>query len=159
MTLTPAQQQACQALNDVLGRHRAAEVEDDMWSFIDGDMRIEFDDDEVDLDDEEFDDGDVDVHNQGSVVSSLDFVDGPVQRCLLDLLISLFTHLPSGSDDKFYSPIVRFLIIYSLKRNGEWLAGRRITQLFAALLFCGREVMMALMHSEVLRRTDLRYSG
>jgi hypothetical protein len=162
MTLTLAQQQACRALNDVLGGHRVTEVEveDDMWSFIDGDMRVEFDDDEVpDLDDEEYDEGDLDDHNQGSVVSRLDFVDGPVQRCVLDLLISLFTHLPSGSDDKFYSPILRFLILYSLKRNGEWLAGRRISQLFAALLFCGREVIMALMHSEVLRRTDVRYSG
>jgi hypothetical protein len=161
MTLTLAQQEACRALKDALGAHSATEVEveDDMWLSMDADMRVEFEDGEVpDLDDEEYDEGDLDDHDLGSVVSRLDFVDGPVQRCVLDLLISLFTHLPKGPDDKFYSPIHRFLILHSLKKNGEWLAGRRITQLFAALLFCGREVMMALMHSEVLRRTDIRYS-
>ena len=120
---------------------------------------IEFEDGEVDLDDEEYDEGYLDDHDRECVVSRLDFVEGPVQRCVLDLLVSLFTHLPSGADDKFYSPIFRFLILYSLKKNGEWLAGRRITQLFAVLLFCGREVMMALMHGEVLERSDLRYSG
>jgi uncharacterized protein YneR len=160
MTLTPAQQQACRALNDVLKEQRANEEEEDMWSFVDDDMRVEFDDDEVDhLDDEEYDKLDLGDHDRECVVSRLDFIEGPVQRCVIDLLISLFTHLPSGADDKFYSPISRFLILYSLKKNGEWLAGRRIMQVFAALLFCGREVMMALMQGEVLRRSDLRYSG
>ena len=159
MVLTAAQQQACQALNDVLRGPRAAKVEDDMWTFTEDDLHIEFEDGEVDLDDEEYDEGYLEDHDRECVVSRLDFVEGPVQRCVLDLLVSLFTHLPSGADDKLYSPILRFLILYSLKKNGEWLAGRRITQLFAALLFCGREVMMALMHGEVLERSDLRYSG
>jgi hypothetical protein len=160
MRLNPSQQHACQALNDVLGGHRGIEVEDEMWSFTDGDTRVEVDDKAAeDLDDdEEYDDVDLGDHDQERVISGLEFAKGPVQRCILDLLISLFTHLPSGGDDKFYSPILRFLVIYSLRKNGQWLAGRRISQLFTALLFCGRETMMALMHGEVLRRSDLRYS-
>jgi hypothetical protein len=159
MRLNPSQQHACQALNDVLGGQQAIEVEDEMWSVMDGDMRVEVDDkDTGDLDDEEYDEVDLGYHDQERVVSGLEFAEGPVQRCILDLLISLFTHLPSGGDDKFYSPILRFLIIYSLRKNGQWLAGRRISQLFTALLFCGRETMMALMHGEVLRHSDLRFS-
>jgi hypothetical protein len=159
MRLNPSQQHACQALNDVLGGQRAIEVEEEMWSFMDGDMRVEVDDKAAeDLDDEEYDEVDLGDHDQEQVVSGLEFAEGPVQRCILDLLISLFTHLPSSGDDKFYSPILRFLIIYSLRKNGEWLAGNRISQLFAALLFCGRETMMALMHGEVFRHSDLRYS-
>jgi hypothetical protein len=159
MRLSPSQQHACQALNDVLGGHKGIEVEDEMWSFTDGNMRVEVDDKAAeDLDDEEYDEVTPGDRDQERVVSGLEFAEGPVQRCILDLLISLFAHLPSGGDDKFYSPILRFLIIHSLRRNGQWLAGRRISQLFAALLFCGRETMMALMHGEVLRHSDLRYS-
>lgn len=87
-----------------------------------------------------------------------DFLENAVQRCILDLLISLFTHLPAGADDKFYSPILRFLVLFSIKKHGQWLSGRRITQLFASLLFCGREIMMALMHREVIQSSSLRYS-
>jgi hypothetical protein len=53
MRLNPSQQHACQALNDVLGGQRAIEVEEEMWSFMDGDMRIEVDDNDAeDLDEE-----------------------------------------------------------------------------------------------------------
>jgi hypothetical protein len=68
---------------------------------MDGDMRVEVDDKESeDLDDEEYDEEDLGDHDQERVVSRLEFVEGPVQRCILNLLISLFTHLPSGRDDK-----------------------------------------------------------
>jgi hypothetical protein len=140
MRLNPSQQHACQALNDVLGGHRGIEVEDEMWSVMDSDMRVEVDDKDAEgLDDEEYDEVTLGNHDQERVVSGLEFAKGPVQRCILDLLISLFRHLPPSSDDKFYSPILWFLIIYSLRKNGQWLAGSRISQLFAALLFCGRE--------------------
>ena len=109
----------------------------------------------MDLDDEEYDKGYLEDCNQECVVSRLDFVEGPVQCWVLDLLVSLFTHLPSGTDNKLYSPILWFLILYLLKKNGEWLAGRHIMQLFTALLFCSQEVMMALMHGEVLVSTTL----
>lgn len=124
---------------------------------MDGDMHLVFDDNDNELEDLDEECEDL-QENEGECMEVQDPVENPVQRCLLDLLISLFTHLPSGPDDKFYSPIYRFLVLFSLKKNGEWLAGRRITQLFSALLFCGRQVMMALMHHEVIQRSHLRYS-
>jgi hypothetical protein len=81
----------------------------------------------------------------------------PVQARLLELLLSLYTHLPSGRDDKFWSPIIRFIVLYSIKKDGRWLPARQITQIFAALLFCGRLLMMVLMHWKVLRDPSLRH--
>jgi hypothetical protein len=157
MKLTPEQKQACERLRDVLVDLPVKDgVVDD----------IGFSDDSGWFDDEEMEDSDDEDESSKSEngegteaqpnVSSL--VENSVQRCVLDLLISLFTHLPSRSDDKFYSPIHRFLVLFSLRKDGQWLAGRRITQLFAALLFCGREVTMALMHHKVMESSDLRYS-
>lgn len=112
------------------------------------------------LDDEEYED--LEESEQQSMdlegQPAGDLFENPVQRCVLDLLASLFSHLPSGTDDKFYSPIIRFLVLFSLKKNGQWRSGRRITQLFAALLFCGQEVIMALMHNKVIHTPNLRYS-
>lgn len=155
MKLTTAQTQACERLKGVLVKLPANDVEDEIG--FDDDW---FDDEEMeDSDDEdeysELENGEG-TEAQLSSLSSL--VENPVQQCVLDLLISLFTHLSSGSDDKFYSPIHRFLVLFSLRKDGQWLAGRRITQLFAALLFCGREVIMALMHHKVMENSGLRYS-
>ena len=83
------------------------------------DWHVEFEDGKVDLDDEEYDKGYLEDCNWECVVSRLDFVKGPVQCWVLDLLVSLFTHLPSGIDNKLYSPILWFLILYLLKKNGE----------------------------------------
>jgi hypothetical protein len=157
MKLTPTQQEACQSLEDVLAGEGPREFKDDMWLLIDDDTCMGFEDSELeDSEDGEYED--LEENEQENMEARPDLVENPVQRCILDLLVSLFTHLPSGTDDKFYSPILRFLVLFSLKKNGQWLAGRRITQLFAALLFCGREVMMALMHDEVIRSSSLRYS-
>jgi hypothetical protein len=131
---------------------------------------IEFDNDvfdDIELEPEDFDDEDEDedgedeqleLEKNGDMEMQVTLVESPVQRCVLNLLISLFTHLPSGADGKFYTPIYRFLVLFSLKKSGQWLAGRRITQLFAALLFCGRQVIMALMHQHVIGSSGLRYS-
>ena len=158
MKLSPSQKQACQALQDVLvGLPQTSEADDDLWSLMDGDASALFEDDELDsLDDEEYEDFDENQHEDMRLQT--DLVDNPVQRCVLDLLVSLFTHLPSGLDDKFYSPIFRFVTLFSLKKNGQWLAGRRITQVFAALLFCGRAVMMAVMRNELIQSSSMRYS-
>lgn len=157
MGLTPAQEQACKALeNALLGKQRA-HTRGDVRLPVDYDFSSALDDDEPeDLDDEEYED--LEENEQESMEGQSDLLENPVQRCILDLLISLFTHLPAGTDGKFYSPIFRFLVLFSIKKNGQWLSGRRITQLFAALLFCGREVIMALMHREVIQSSSLRYS-
>lgn len=62
-------------------------------------------------------------------------------RRLLEFLSHIFTHLPATNDNKFYSPIIRFLILESYRCNGDWLPSRRITEIISALTFCGRQVM------------------
>jgi hypothetical protein len=156
MQLTPGQKEACKRLKDVLVKLPVNDVEDDIG--LDDDW---FDDEMEDSDDDD-EDGELEKDEGTEAQPGLarpSLVENAVQRCILDLLVSPFTHLPSGSDDKFYSPLYRFLVLFSLTKNGQWLAGCRITQLFAALLFCGREVMMALMHQQVVESPCLRYSA
>lgn len=156
MPLNQPQIQACQALKDILAGEQASELRDGV-SFQDDDVCVILDGDELeDPDDEEYED--LGECEQEVIEERSDLITNPVQSCVLDLLVSLFTHLPSGKDDKFYSPIYRFVILFSLKKNGQWLAGRRITQLFAALLFCGRTIMMALMHNRIVQCSTQRYS-
>jgi hypothetical protein len=157
MELTPVQNQACQSLKDILSGQKIDATEDTEWLLDGGDASVILNDDELeDLDDEEYEDLVV-IEDEFTEEQSSSSANA-VERCILDLLVSLFAHLPSGQDDKFYSPIYRFVILFSLNKNGKWLAGRRITQVFAALLFCGREVMMALMNNEIVQRPSLRYS-
>jgi hypothetical protein len=85
-------------------------------------------------------------------------IQNSIQDHILNILILLFTHLPSGRDNKFYSPVYQFLILFLVKENRKWLAGHQITQLFVALLFCGQEVMMVLMHHKLIQHGDLCYS-
>jgi hypothetical protein len=154
MDLTPSQVKACQSLQEALTGPPSG-FEDNACVFQDAD--VESDDNELeDLDDEEYEKLDENMQESEEVLP--DFIHNPLQRCILRLLVELFSHLPTGADDKFYSPVIRFLVLYSFKRNGQWLSGRRITQLFSALLFCGRQVMMALLHAEVSKRPGLRYS-
>lgn len=156
MTLTASQKEACQQLKDCLAEH-LNEFKDDTHLPLDSDACTEFEDSELeDLDDEEYESLE---ESMAECMETLpDLVTTVLQRRILNLLVTLFTHLPSGGDDKFYSPIFRFLILYSLKKDGQWLAGRRITQLFSALLFCGREVMMAVLRDDVYQSADLRFS-
>jgi hypothetical protein len=157
MGLTPAQEQACRALENALLGNQPTQTRGDARLPVEYDFNAALDDDEPeDLDDEEYED--LEDNENGSMERQPDLLENPVQRCILDLLISLFTHLPAGTDDKFYNPIFRFLVLFSVKKHGQWLSGRRITQLFAVLLFCGREVIMALMHREVIQSPSLRYS-
>jgi hypothetical protein len=156
MKLTPGQEQACQSLKQALSGHPLIDVEDeDLWLALEDDG-LELPEEEEEEEEEEFEvlEGNADE----TMELQPDLIDNPVQRCILDLLISLFSHLPSGPDDKFYSPIFRFLVLFSLRQNGEWLPGRRISQLFSALLFCGREVSMAMMHAEIVQGSNVRYS-
>jgi len=156
MKLTVAQERACQRLREVLVEQRASDVEDDTGLFGEGDVFGPDDDELEHLYNEEYEDLEEDAEESMKVQP--DFVENPVQCSILDLLISLYTHLPSGADDKFYSPIFRFLVLFSVTRNGQWHAGRRISQWFAAVLFCGREMMMAVMHREVSQGSSVRYS-
>jgi hypothetical protein len=153
MELTPSQDKACQLLKETLAGPPSG-FEDDVCVFQDADA--ELDDNELEDLDEEYENLDEDMQEIEEALP--DFIHNPLQRCILSLLVELFSHLPTGTDDKFYSPVIRFLVLYSLKQNGQWLSGRRITQLFSALLFCGRQVMMTLLHAEVAKCPSLRYS-
>lgn len=158
MKLTTAQEEACKELKNFLVGQHAVEAEE-AESLVD-DLGIDHIDHEDEEEEEEED-------SQPEACDDLDqqildalpkLVQSPLERYILEILISLFSHLPSAQDDKFYTPVYRFLILSSLKANGGWLAGRRISQLFAALLFCGRQVIMALMHREVCQHQQVRYS-
>jgi hypothetical protein len=159
MKLTTAQEEACKELKNFLVGQHAVEAEG-AESLV-NDLGVDHIDHEDEDEDEEEDNQECDDLDQ-NIGEILDvppqLVQCPLERYILEILISLFSHLPSAHDDKFYSPVYRFLILFSLKANGEWLAGRRITQLFAALLFCGRQVIMALMHREVCQHQQVRYS-
>ena len=158
MKITSLQKEACRQLQNVLTNHQASKFKDSADLVLDRDACAEFDDNEMDdLADEE-ESEDLEESEQEIMEKLPPLVNNPLQQAILGLLISLFAHLPSGADDKFYSPISRFLVLYSLKKDGQWLAGRRITQLFSALLFCGREVMMALLHDAINQLPNIRYS-
>jgi hypothetical protein len=153
MMLTPLQDAACRSLKEAAGQLSGSK--DGVFIFQDADAELD-ENELVDEDDEEYENLEGDKQESEEVLPN--FVHNHLQRCILNLLVELFSHLPSGTDDKFYSPIMRFIVLYSFKRNGKWLSGRRITQLFAALLFCGRQVMMTILHAEVVKCPSLRYS-
>src|SRR5262249_41926844 len=112
--------------------------------------------------DEECEDGECHLADESTAESvpsvRRQITDSATQAALLDLLVSLYTQLPIGGDDKFSSPVIRFTVLASLRQTGQWLSPRRITHLLAVLLFCGREVLMALMHQRLLDDPTIRYS-
>jgi hypothetical protein len=171
MKLTDVQANACQALQDELlassSAHQGdnsggAQPDDEAWqSYLEDCI-----DPSDDLDDEIFENGDMRVPEEeqslpNSRLQAMSWgpvAETPIQARILELLIALYTHLPTGGDDKFFSPVLRFLVLFSRKKTGQWSLPRQMTQFFATLLFCGREVMMALMQREVLADPDIRYS-
>jgi hypothetical protein len=163
MDLTPEQRHACEGLNKVL---RAGGSGGDALSSTAGEQDWNNCLGDDDVCEEAFDEDDCDGGNfslaesehEPTLHQSHKVAENPIQMAILDLLISLYKQLPSGREEKFYSPIICFAVVASLRPNGQWLAPRRITHLFAILLFCGREVMMALMHQRVLSDPTLRYS-
>ncbi len=115
MKLTSLQEEACRSLKEALAGPSSGS-EDGACIFQDAD--VELDDNELDdEDDEEYENLEEDKQESEEVLPI--FVHNPVQRCILNLLVKLFSHLPSGTDDKFYSPVIRFLVLYSHKQNGQ----------------------------------------
>jgi hypothetical protein len=168
MKLDQAQQRSCESLHDVLSAYTDGSDgkvdsidEQDWYSALElGDEPLDDPDSEVydELDDPSVDDvGDSPSAELGAATWHR-IAENPIQACILDLLVSLFTQLPTGRDDKFFSPILRFAVLFSLRKNGQWLPPRRITRLLAVLLFCGREVMMSLMYRRLLEDPTMRYS-
>jgi hypothetical protein len=166
MDLTTAQREACKALYDALCSERLNSDESgDVAGERDWYSCLEISDDDLfeeTTDDEESEGDEVSPTDQLEDESAPDegqsITETPVQAAILGLLIALYTQLPSGREDKFFSPILRFVVLASLRSTGEWLPPRRITYLLAVLLFCGREVMMALMHQRLQDDPSIRYS-
>lgn len=170
MLLSAEQRQACKSLHDALSSCPSRDVswhahgsthEQDLLDQLDScDSLSEDSDDEVY--EEEQSEEDFPLANRGLDASPCDDVlqvtNNAIQASILRLLIALYTQLPTGKDDKYFSPILRFVVLFSLKQSGQWLPPRRITHLLAVLLFCGREVMMALMHRRLLEHPEERYS-
>lgn len=92
------------------------------------------------------------------VLSGASVTQETAEQLLLNLLIALYTHLPSKDDSSLSSPLLRFIILSSYRRTGEWLQPRRITQFFSIILFCGRQVMYAIMQRCVVEGGGIRYS-
>lgn len=66
----------------------------------------------------------------------------PIEDHLHKLLFALYSQLPESVDGgSFYSPILRWIVLGSLKTNGTWAKTGDISQLIATALFCGRLVM------------------
>ena len=161
MQLTNEQAEACLSLDNSLQSRKEL-------GNVDVAADLSFDDENSrgnEIDDHYGDDDDDDDEMMASTSNDLvprytEFVlaESPLQKCILKLLITLYTHLPNAADDKFYSPLIRFLVLSSLRKSGEWLLPRRITQICAALLFCGRQVMMTLMQDEIMRDRAKRYT-
>jgi hypothetical protein len=166
MRLTTSQQRACTTLYDVLqpssnnNKHSGDDLEGSTSGLHWYDCAEAAVDDLEDSDDEVYEDDEsssgLDTEPGDSVWHQI--AENQIQAGILDLLISLYTQLPTGHDDKFFSPILRFAVLSSLQKNGQWLPPRRITHILAVLLFCGRLVMMALMHRQILQDSTIRYS-
>jgi hypothetical protein len=169
MELTSAQHGACAYLEQVLRptcAHR--EVLNDESSELLGEPNLDGclelgDDVGEDSDDEVYEDAETSPVEDSPPTGSKEPMGGQIavnviQVGILNVLMSLYTHLPAGKDDKFFSPVVRFAVLFSLRKSGQWLPPRQITRILAVLLFSGRQVMMALMHRQVLDNCTIRYS-
>jgi ammonia channel protein AmtB len=60
---------------------------------------------------------------------------------------ALFSHQPTTpQEDKYYSAVIRYLVIASLTEQGHFLAAGNITQIIAAIVYCIRSTMLYQMH-------------
>jgi hypothetical protein len=75
-----------------------------------------------------------------------------IQPKLRNLLVALFTQVP-GQDvnGPFFSPLLRYLVLSSIRKNGEWTSSSSITQRIAAVLFTGRLTLYSLMEENFLQ--------
>ena len=77
---------------------------------------------------------------------------------ILDFLSSIFTQLPVVDEGKFYSPIVRFLILEAYQCRGQWLPPRHITEIISVLTFIGRQVMFYQVLKAMSHEQESRFS-
>lgn len=69
-----------------------------------------------------------------------------IQPKLRQLLFELFTQLPGAeASGKFFSPLLRYVVISSIGPGGQWEPSGDITQRISPLLFAGRLTMYSEM--------------
>jgi hypothetical protein len=82
-----------------------------------------------------------------------------IQQLLSQLLGTLFTQIPQGQDDKWFSPLLRFVVYSSRYKDGTYRPSGQLTQIIAAITFTGRIYFFSVIHSEVMRRLGVRHSS
>jgi hypothetical protein len=154
MSLTDTQADACNLIANHLRQQPKSGHDHEPQE---ADLEPVDDDDDEDNEDDAFDDNKLE-QEVPSELSSASVAQNAAEELVLNLLITLYTHLPSKDDSSLYSPLLRFIILSSYRRTGEWLQPRRITQLFSVVLFCGRQIMYAIMQRCVVEGGGIRYS-
>ncbi|KAF5344444.1 hypothetical protein D9756_011280 [Leucocoprinus leucothites] len=82
-----------------------------------------------------------------------------IQQKLTDLLYLLFTQSPTDKQPgKLFSPISHFIILSSLRKNGDWAPGNAITPQIAHLLFAGR-LIFAWKIIQLAKEHSITYSS
>jgi hypothetical protein len=157
MSLTQEQVDACKLFLDHLKELPAGpRVRDNGRPSDDVDIPDYFEDDSDDEDDP-IEDSSMELEALLDI-RQVPVTQNPGEERILELLIALYTHLPSKDDTTFYNPLLRFIVLSSRHRTGGWLPPRRITKFFSILLFCGRQVMFSLMQRQVVNGEGIRYT-
>jgi hypothetical protein len=122
------------------------------------DEQDEEDEDEEDENKDENRDENEDEEDDGNHTLLLDRL-SEVQRAMAELLFALFSQLPSGQPDKWFSPVLRFVPYLSRHHDGTYYPPGQITQIIAALTFIGRITMFWVMHREVCQNVGVLYTA
>ena len=73
--------------------------------------------------------------------------DSTIQALVHSLAFHLFSHSATQwSDDKYFSPVNRALVLLSRREEGSWHPAGVITQIIAALVYCIRSTMLYQIH-------------
>lgn len=75
-----------------------------------------------------------------------------VDKCVQDATCSLFSHIKQNVlADKYFSPVNCFLVLSSLKMDGNFKKASEITQTIAALVYANRTAQLNEMYNVAVR--------
>jgi hypothetical protein len=81
-----------------------------------------------------------------------------IQPHLRKVLVALFTQVPGdGYHGSFFSVIMHYLMLSSIRANGQWISSGKITQTIAATTFCGRLTLYAAMLDSTADAQSINY--
>lgn len=81
-------------------------------------------------------------------------VDIKVQLALSKLLTLIYKQTPKGMDHQWFSPIMHYILLFSLRENGVWDPPGNISQHVAAFTCIGRHVFGHMIHEHMERHPD-----